>query len=51
MNENVSRFYEWLGERKEQVLSEAKVLSADGRIDESNSLKARANIYDICRAG
>ena len=50
MNENVSRFYEWLGERKEQVLAEAKALSDDGRTDESNSLKARANIYDICKA-
>ncbi len=50
MNENVSRFYEWLGERKEQVLAEAKALSDDGRTDESNSLKARSNIYDICKA-
>ena len=50
MNENVSKFYEWLVERKEQVLTEAKALSDDGRIDESNSLKARSNIYDICKA-
>ena len=50
MNEQVNLFFEWLGERKEQVLAEAKVLSGDGRIDESNSLKAKSNIYDICRA-
>ena len=50
MNEQVTLFYSWLDSAKETVLSEASALSSDGRTDEGNSLKAKANIYDICKA-
>ena len=50
MDEKINIFYGWLDERKAAVLSEAAALSKDERTDESNSLKAKANIYDICRA-
>ncbi len=50
MSEQITTFFEWLDERKADILAKAKVLSDDGRTDESNSLKARANIYDICKA-
>ena len=50
MNEQFKLFYNCLDTAKENVLSEAQALSSDGRTDESNSLKAKANIYDICKA-
>ncbi|WP_026527882.1 hypothetical protein [Butyrivibrio sp. VCD2006] len=50
MSEKINEFYAFLDGRKEQVLSEVKNLAADNRMDESNILKAKANIYDICKA-
>ena len=50
MNDKINIFYTWLDERKEATLSEAAALTKDERIDEGNSLKAKANIYDICKA-
>ena len=39
-----------MDERKRMVLSEAADLAGDDRKDESNVLKAKANIYDIFKA-
>lgn len=43
-------FFDFLDTRKSEVLEEAKALMQDDRRDESNVLKAKANIYDIFRA-
>ena len=40
----------YLEERKEAVLAEVDALAAEERVDESNVLKAKANIYDIAKA-
>lgn len=45
--ENMNSFLE---QRKSEVLNEASKLIADGRKDESNFLKAKANIYDVFKA-
>jgi len=50
MNEKTTVFFDFLDNRKETVENEVKALAADGRKDESNMLKAKANIYDICKA-
>ena len=50
MNEKINEFYSFLDEKKTQVLEEVKSLAAEDRMDESNILKAKANIYDICKA-
>lgn len=50
MSEKINEFYAFLDERKAKVLEEVKTLAAEDRTDESNILKAKANIYDICRA-
>ena len=50
MNEQINEFFNWLDKAKEAVLSEVAVLASDGRTDESNSLKAKANVYDICKS-
>ena len=50
MNDRINVFYTWLDERKTAAIGEAAALSKDERIDEGNSLKAKANIYDICKA-
>lgn len=50
MNELEKEFFVFLDERKVQTLSESSELANDGRKDESNVLKAKANIYDIFRA-
>lgn len=50
MNEQINEFYNWLDTAKEAVLSEVAALASDGRTDESNSLKAKANVYDICKS-
>lgn len=41
---------QYLEQRKAEVLEESAMLAADGREDESNFLKARANIYDVFKA-
>lgn len=50
MNEQINEFFNWLDTAKEAVLSEVAALASDGRTDESNSLKAKANVYDICKS-
>ena len=50
MSEKINEFYAFLDERKAQVLEEVKSLAAEDRTDESNILKAKSNIYDICKA-
>lgn len=43
-------FFDFLDTRKTAVMAEAKALADDDRKDESNILKAKANIYDIFKA-
>ena len=43
-------FFSFLDERKSIVLSDIKSLAQEGRIDESNVIKAKLNVYDICKA-
>ena len=43
-------FFSFLDERKSIVLSDIKSLAQEGRIDESNVIKAKFNVYDICKA-
>ena len=50
MNEKEKELFDFLDEKKAQVLSEVKELASQDRMDESNVLKAKANIYDICKA-
>ena len=47
---NAELFYSFLEERKSCVLAEITRLAQEGRIDESNVLKAKVNVYDICKA-
>ena len=48
MNDTV--FFTFLDERKQAVTAEIESLTADGRKDEANILKARLNVYDISKA-
>ncbi len=50
MNEKEKVFFDYLDEKKGQVLAEVNELASQDRIDESNVLKAKSNIYDICKA-
>ena len=50
MNEKEKELFDFLDEKKAQVLSQVKELASQDRIDESNILKAKSNIYDICKA-
>ena len=50
MNELEKEFFAFLDTRKQQTLEEASALASDSRKDESNVLKAKANIYDIFKA-
>ena len=50
MSEKINEFYAFLEDRKARVLAEVKSLAAEDRTDESNILKAKSNIYDICKA-
>lgn len=45
-----NEFFAFLDERRNQTMSEAADLAGDDRKDESNVLKAKANIYDIFKA-
>ena len=47
---NQESFYEFLDKRKEAVTTDITALSAEGRADEANILKARFNVYDIARS-
>ncbi|MBP5460980.1 MAG: hypothetical protein J6Y20_02510 [Lachnospiraceae bacterium] len=47
---NKEEFYEFLENRKQTVQAEIQTLSADGRTDEANILKAKYNVYDIGKA-
>ena len=44
MNEKEKELFDFLDERKAQVLSEVKELASQDRTDESNILKAKSNI-------
>ena len=48
--EQTNLFFDFLDTRKKAVEEEVASLAADGRKDESNILKAKANIYDISKA-
>lgn len=48
--EKTNLFFDFLETRKNAVEAEVASLAADGRKDESNILKAKANIYDISKA-
>lgn len=50
MNQKEQEFFTFLDTRKQEVLEESKTLAGDHRKDESNVLKAKANIYDIFKA-
>jgi len=50
MNDKEKELYAFLDDKKAQVLAESKELASQGRTDESNILKAKANIYDICKS-
>ena len=50
MSEKRNEFLTYLNDRKMQVNAEVKALAEDGRTDDSNILKAKANIYDIAKA-
>jgi len=50
MKNVVENMEKYLEQRKAEVLEESLKLAADGRVDESNFLKARANIYDVFKA-
>ena len=47
INELEKEYFEFLDTRKQQTMSEVLDLIKDDRKDESNVLKAKANIYDI----
>lgn len=48
--EKTKELLEYLDARKAAVLTEVENLVAENRVDESNVLKAQANIYDIAKA-
>ena len=48
--EKIEAFTEFLKDRKTEVLAEVSALAAENKKDESNVLKAKANIYDISKA-
>ncbi|WP_026670364.1 hypothetical protein [Butyrivibrio sp. AE3006] len=50
MNEKEKELFDFLDEKKALVLAEVKDLASQDRMDESNILKAKSNIYDICKA-
>ncbi len=50
INELEKEYFEFLDTRKQQTMSEVLDLIKDDRKDESNVLKAKANIYDIFKA-
>lgn len=50
MNEMRKEFFDFLDERKADTLQEVEKLIKEDRKDESNTLKAKANIYDIFKA-
>ena len=47
---NEKEFFTFLDTAKQTVLDEVKSLESDGRKDEANILKAKSNVYDICKA-
>lgn len=44
------RFYDYLNKKKSETIAKSVALAKDDRLDESNVLKAEANIYDIAKA-
>ena len=47
---NEKEFFTFLDNSKQTVLDEIKSLESDGRKDEANILKAKSNVYDICKS-
>ena len=47
---NEKDFFTFLDTQKQTVLDEIQSLTADGRKDEANILKAKSNVYDICKS-
>ena len=47
---NEKEFFTFLDDRKQTVLTEIQSLTNDGRNDEANILKAKSNVYDICKS-
>lgn len=47
---NKQEFYSFLESRRQSVLADIQSLSAEGRTDDANILKARLNVYDISRS-
>ena len=47
---NEKEFFTFLDNSKQAVLDEIKSLESDGRKDEANILKAKSNVYDICKS-
>ena len=47
---NKQEFYTFLDDRKQSVLADIQTLSAEGRTDDANILKAKFNVYDIARS-
>lgn len=50
MKELKNTFFAFLDTRKEETTKESELLAKDDRKDESNLLKAKANIYDIFKS-
>ncbi|MBR6019392.1 MAG: hypothetical protein IK055_04145 [Lachnospiraceae bacterium] len=44
---NNQEFYSFLDSRKQFVMADIQALSAEGRTDDANILKAKYNVYDI----
>ena len=45
-----SAFYKFLEERKQSVTDDITALTAEGRSDDANILKAKFNVYDIAKS-
>lgn len=50
MEKLIKEFNEYLDQRREAVLQEAVALKNEDRVDESNILKAKSNMYDIFKS-
>lgn len=50
MSEMEKEFFEFLDMKRQETLSESMKLEKDDRKDESNILKAKANIYEIYKS-
>lgn len=46
----MERFLAWLTEEETSLQQEAEQLRLDGRVDDGNLTKVRANVYGICKS-